>query len=151
MEARKKHKINTHQLTAIKATKNIGKKVFYFRYYCPDLQKITKGKFANTEAEAKVLREEVTEKQVLGASSPVHGLTFKQLKESFLAFQKTRAKKREIKHSYFANMTRRLNYFETVLAADTYTKDLTRQQITDAVYNKESAKTPKTNLNILCL
>ena len=103
-------------------------------------------KFANTEAEAKVLREKVTEKQVLGASSPVHGLTFKQLKESFLAFQKTRAKKREIKHSYFTNMTRRLNYFETVLGADTYIKDLTRQQITEAVYNKESAKTPKTKL-----
>ena len=43
-------------------------------------------------------------------------------------------------------MTRRLNYFETVLGADTYIKDLTRQQITDAVYNKEGAKTPKTKL-----
>ena len=43
-------------------------------------------------------------------------------------------------------MTRRLNYFETVLGADTYIKELTRQQITDAVYNKEGAKPPKTKL-----
>ena len=33
-----------------------------------------------------------------------------------------------------------------MLGADTYIKDLTRQQITDAVYNKEGAKTPKTKL-----
>jgi len=110
------------------------------------LQKDNVRRFANTEAEAKVLREKVKEKQVLGASIPVHGLTFNQLKESFLAFQRTRAKNREIKHSYLGDMTRRLNYFETVLGADTYIKDLTRQQITDAVYNKEGAKTPKTKL-----
>ena len=85
-------KINTKQLTAIKAIINHGKKQFYFRYYCPDLQKDNVRRFANTEAEAKVLREKVKEKQVLGASSPVHGLTFNQLKESFLAFQRTRAK-----------------------------------------------------------
>jgi len=139
-------KINTKQLTAIKAIINHGKKQFYFRYYCPDLQKDNVRRFANTEAEAKVLREKVKEKQVLGASSPVHGLTFNQLKESFLAFQRTRAKNREIKHNYLGDMTRRLNYFETVLGADTYIKDLTRQQITHAVYNKEGAKTPKTKL-----
>ena len=139
-------KINTKQLTQIKSVIKNGKKRFYFWYYCPDLQKDRLRKFANTEAEAKVLREKVKEKQVLGASSPVHGLTFNQLKESFLAFQRTRAKNREIKHSYLGDMTRRLNYFETVLGADTYIKDLTRQQITDAVYNKEGAKTPKTKL-----
>ena len=64
-----------------------------------------------------MLREKVKEKQVLGASSPVHGLTFNQLKESFLAFQRTRAKNREIKHSYLGDITRRLDYFETVLGA----------------------------------
>ena len=58
MEATKKRKINTRQLTAIKATKNNGKRVFYFRYYWPDLQKDNVRKFANTEAEAKVLREQ---------------------------------------------------------------------------------------------
>lgn len=141
-----RRKINTKQLTRIKVTMAHGNKRFYFRYYCPDLQKDNLKKFANTEAEAKVLREKIKEKQVLGASSPIHGLTFNQLKESFLAFQRTRAKNREIKHSYLGDMTRRLNYFETVLGADTYIKDLTRQQITDAVYNKESAKTPKTKL-----
>jgi hypothetical protein len=141
-----RRKINTKQLTRIKVTTAHGNKRFYFRYYCPDLQKDNLKKFANTEAEAKVLREKVKEKQVLGASSPVHGLTFNQLKESFLAFQRTRAKNREIKHNYLGDMTRRLNYFETVLGADTYIKDLTRQQITHAVYNKEGAKTPKTKL-----
>jgi len=30
-------------------------------------------KFANTEAEAKVLREQIKEKQVLGPSAPVSG------------------------------------------------------------------------------
>ena len=139
-------KINTKQLTQIKSVIKNGKKRFYFWYYCPDLQKDRLRKFANTEAEARVLREKIKEKQVLGASSPVHGLTFNQLKESFLAFQKTRGKNREIKHSYLGDMKRRLNYFETVLGADTYIKDLTRQQITDAVYNNEGAKTPKTKL-----
>ena len=57
MEATKKRKINTRQLTAIKATKNNGKRVFYFRYYCPDLQKDNIRKFANTEAKARVLRD----------------------------------------------------------------------------------------------
>ncbi len=61
MEATKKRKINTRQLTAIKATKNNGKRVFYFRYYCPDLQKDNVRKFAGTEAEAKVLREQIKE------------------------------------------------------------------------------------------
>ena len=107
-------KINTKQLTQVKTILRHGKKRFYFRYYCPDLQKDGLTKFASTEAEAKVLREKVKEKQVLGASSPVHGLTFNQLKESFLALQRTRAKNREIKHSYLGDMTRRLNYFETV-------------------------------------
>ena len=73
MEATKKRKINTRQLTAIKATKNNGKRVFYFRYYCPDLQKDNIRKFANTEAEAKVLREKIKEKQVLGPSAPITG------------------------------------------------------------------------------
>ena len=109
-----KRKINTKQLTAIKSIINHGKKQFYFCYYCPDLRKDGLTKFANTEAEEKVLREKIKERQVLGASSPVHGLTFNQLKESFLAFQRTRAKNREIKHNYLADMTRRLDYFETV-------------------------------------
>ena len=78
-------KINTKQLTQIKSVIKNGKKQFYFWYYCPDLQKDRLRKFSDTEAEAKVLREKVKEKQVLGASSPVHGLTFNQLKESFLA------------------------------------------------------------------
>ena len=97
-----KRKINTKQLTQIRSVINHRKKRFYFRYYCPDLQKDNLKRIANTEAEAKVLREKVKEKQVLGASSHVHGLTFNQLKESFLAFQRTRAKNREIKHSYLA-------------------------------------------------
>ena len=110
-------KINTKQLTSIKPIIKRGKKKYYFRYYCPDLQKDNVRKFASTEAEAKVLREKVKEKQVLGASSQVNGLTFNQLKESFLAFQRTRAKNREIKHSYLGDITRRLDYFETVLGA----------------------------------
>jgi hypothetical protein len=71
-------------------------------------------KFADTEAGAKVLREKVKEKQVMGASSPAFGLTFNQLKEAFLAFQKIRAKNKEIKNSYFNCFKRRLDYFETV-------------------------------------
>ena len=63
MEATKKRKINTKQLTAVKSTRNNGKRVFYFRYYCPDLQKDNVRRFANTEAEAKVLREKVKEKR----------------------------------------------------------------------------------------
>ena len=53
--------INTKQLTAIKPIIKRGKKKFYFRYYCPDLQKDNVRKFANTEAEAKVLREQIKE------------------------------------------------------------------------------------------
>ena len=56
-------KINTKQLTAIRPIINHGKKRFYFRYYCPDLQKDNVRKFANTEAEAKVLREQIKEKK----------------------------------------------------------------------------------------
>ena len=52
-------KINTKQLTQIKSVVNHGNKRFYFRYYCPDLQEDNLKKFANTEAEAKVLREKV--------------------------------------------------------------------------------------------
>ena len=66
-------KINTKQLTAIRPIINHGKKRFYFRYYCPDLRKDGLTKFANTEAEAKVLREQIKEKQVLGPSAPVSG------------------------------------------------------------------------------
>jgi len=73
-------KINTKQLTAVKPTRNNGKRIFYFRYYYPDLQKDNVRKFANTEAEAKVLHEQVKEKQVLGLFSPVYGLTFGELK-----------------------------------------------------------------------
>ena len=54
-------KINTKQLTSIKPIIKRGKKKFYFRYYCPDLQKDNVRKFANTEAEAKVLREQIKE------------------------------------------------------------------------------------------
>ena len=53
--------INTKQLTAIKPIIKRGKKKYYFRYYCPDLQKDNVRKFANTEAEAKVLREQIKE------------------------------------------------------------------------------------------
>ena len=35
----KKRKINTKQLTQVKPILRHGKKRFYFRYYCPDLQK----------------------------------------------------------------------------------------------------------------
>ena len=73
MEATKKRKINTKQLTAVKAARNNERRVFYFRYYCPDLQKDNIREFANTEAEAKVLREQIKEKQVLGPSAPVSG------------------------------------------------------------------------------
>ena len=71
-----KRKNNTTQLTRIKPVVNHGKKQFYFRYYCPDLQKDRLRKFAKTEAEARVLREKVKEKKILVASSPVCGLTF---------------------------------------------------------------------------
>ena len=54
-------KINTNQLTSIKPIIKRGKKKFYFLYYCPDLQKDNIRKFANTEAEARVLREQIKE------------------------------------------------------------------------------------------
>ena len=54
-------KINTKQLTSIKPIIKRGKKKFYFRYYCPDLQKDNIRKFANTEVKAKVLREQINE------------------------------------------------------------------------------------------
>ena len=54
-------KINTNQLTSIKPIIKRGKKKFYFRYYCPDLQKDNIRKFANTALEAKVLREQIKE------------------------------------------------------------------------------------------
>ena len=66
-------KINTKQLTQIKSVIKNGKKQFYFWYYCPDLQKDRLRKFSDTEAEAKVLREQIKEKQVLGPSAPVSG------------------------------------------------------------------------------
>ena len=53
--------INTKQLTAIKPIIKRGKKKYYFRYYCPDLQKDNIRKFANTELKAKVLREQIKE------------------------------------------------------------------------------------------
>ena len=80
-------KINTKQLTSIKPIIKRGKKKFYFRYYCPDLQKDNVRKFASTEAEAKVLREQIKKKQVLSPSSPVYGLTFGKLKHIFLEVQ----------------------------------------------------------------
>ena len=55
-------KINTKQLTQVKPISRHGNKRFYFRYYCPDLQKDGLTKFANIEAEAKVLREQIKEK-----------------------------------------------------------------------------------------
>ena len=64
-----KRKINNKQLTQIKSVINHGKKRFYFRYYCRDLKKDRLRKFADTEAEAKVLREQIKEKQMLSPSS----------------------------------------------------------------------------------
>ena len=68
-----RRKINTKQLTRIKVTTAHGNKRFYFRYYCPGLQKDNLKKFASTEAEGKVLREQIKEKQVLGPTAPVSG------------------------------------------------------------------------------
>ena len=56
-------KINTKQLTRIKYVINHGKKRFYFRYYCPDLQKDNVRKFATLEVEAKVLPEQIKKNQ----------------------------------------------------------------------------------------
>ena len=77
-------KINTNQLTAVKPIIENGKKQFYFRYYCPDIKKDGVTKFANTEAEAKVLREQIKEKQVLSPSSSYYRLRFRKLKNIFL-------------------------------------------------------------------
>ena len=52
-------KINRKQLTQVKEILRHGKKRFYFRYYCPDLRKDGLMKFANTEAEARVLRQQI--------------------------------------------------------------------------------------------
>ena len=142
----KKRKINTKQLTAIRPIINHGKKRFYFRYYCPDLQKDNIRKFADTEAEAKVLREQIKEKQVLGPSSPVYGLTFGKLKHIFLSAQQKRAHNKEITKSYLNDFTRRLEYFESIFGSETLIADLQRQAISYAVYNKPSAKTAKTKL-----
>jgi len=68
-------KTNTKQLTAVKSIRKNGKKQYYFRYYCPDRKKDGVTKFANTEAEARVLREQVKEKQVLGPSAPAGAST----------------------------------------------------------------------------
>ena len=131
-------KINTKQLTRIKVTTAHGNKRFYFRYYCPDLQKDNIRKFASTEADAKVLREQIKEKQVLGPSSPFYGLTFGKLKHIFLSAQQKRAHNKEITKSYLNDFTRRLEYFEPVFGSETLIADLQRQAIADAVYNKPS-------------
>ena len=56
-------KINTKQLTQVKPILRHGKKRFYFRYYCSDLQKDNVRKFANLEVEAKVLPEQIKKNQ----------------------------------------------------------------------------------------
>jgi hypothetical protein len=56
-------KINTKQLTQVKPILRHGKKRFYFRYYCPDLQKDNVRKFATLEVEAKVLPEQIKKNQ----------------------------------------------------------------------------------------
>ena len=66
-------KINTKQLTQIKSVIKNGKKQFYFWYYCPDLEKDRLRKFANTEADAKVLRGQIKEKQMLSPRAPIKG------------------------------------------------------------------------------
>ena len=52
-------KINVKQLNAVKPIINRRKKKFYFRYYFPDLRRDKIRKFANTEEEARVLREQI--------------------------------------------------------------------------------------------
>ena len=79
-----KRKINTKQLTQIKSVMKNGRKQFYFWYYCPDLKKDRLRKFADTEAEAKVLREQIKEKQMLSPSSSYYRLRFRKLKNIFL-------------------------------------------------------------------
>ena len=126
-------KINVKQLTAVKPIVKNGKKQFCFRYSCPDSQKDNVRKFANTEAEAEVLREKIREKQVLGPSFPVYGLTFGKLKHIFLSAQQKRARNKEITTSYLSDFTRRLGYFESVFGSETLIADLQRQAIADAV------------------
>ena len=79
-----KRKIDNKQLTKIKSVINHGKKRFYFRYYCRDLKKDRLRKFANTEADAKVLRGQIKEKQMLSPSSSYYRLRFRKLKNIFL-------------------------------------------------------------------
>ena len=112
-----RRKINTKQLTRIKVTTAHGNKRFYFRYYCPDLQKDNIRKFASTEADAKVLREQIKEKQVLGPSSPVYGLTFGKLKHIFLSAQQKRAHNKEITKSYLNDFTGAWNILNMFLEA----------------------------------
>ena len=80
-------KINTKQLTQIKSVIKNGKKQFYFWYYCPDLKKDRLRKFANTEADAKVLRGQIKQKQMLSPSSSYYRLRFRKLKNIFLETQ----------------------------------------------------------------
>ena len=77
-------KINTKQLTQIKSVIKNGKKQFYFWYYCPDLKKDRLRKFANTEADAKVLRGQIKQKQMLSPSSSYYRLRYRELKNIFL-------------------------------------------------------------------
>ena len=87
-----RRKINTKQLTRIKVTTAHGNKRFYFRYYCPDLQKDNLKKFASTEAEARVLREQIKEKQVLGPSTPAGASTpIYMVREEWLDMMQVRA------------------------------------------------------------
>ncbi len=80
-------KINTNQLTAVKPIIKRGKKKFYFRYYFPDLKRDKIRKFANTEADAKVLPGQIREKQMLSPSSSYYRLRFRKLKNIFLETQ----------------------------------------------------------------
>ena len=85
-------KTNTKQLTAVKSIRKNGKKKYYFRYYCPDRKKDGVTKFANTEAEARVLREQIKEKQVLGPSAPAGASTpIYMVREEWLDMMQVRA------------------------------------------------------------
>tara|TARA_Y100000589_G_scaffold330343_1_gene379700 strand:- start:7862 stop:8242 length:381 start_codon:yes stop_codon:yes gene_type:complete len=77
-------KINTKQLTQIKSVIKKRKEEFYFWYYCPDLKKDRLRKFANTEADAKVLRGQIKETQMLSPSSSYYRLRFRKLKNIYL-------------------------------------------------------------------
>ena len=80
-------KINVKQLTAVKPIINRRKKKYYFRYYFPDLRRYKIRKFANTEADEKVLRGQTKEKQMLSPSSSYYRLRFRKLKNIFLETQ----------------------------------------------------------------